>query len=130
MITNFSDHAANERTFLAWVRTGVAVIAFGFVIERFNLFLLTIAQAATGSTGAGEVRLPHLSIRVGRYEGLAFILGGVGLIVLATIRFARTTRLLDKTEVHTAESIRTELILSALLVLLVTSYSVYLAFQS
>lgn len=39
MIKNFSDHAANERTFLAWVRTGVAVIAFGFLVERFDLFL-------------------------------------------------------------------------------------------
>ena len=38
MIPGYSDHAANERTFLAWVRTGIAVIAFGFVIEKFNLF--------------------------------------------------------------------------------------------
>ena len=30
MIQGYADHAANERTFLAWVRTGVAVIAFGF----------------------------------------------------------------------------------------------------
>jgi putative membrane protein len=37
MIRGFSDHAANERTFLAWVRTAIAVIAFGFVIEKFNL---------------------------------------------------------------------------------------------
>jgi putative membrane protein len=29
MITGYTDHAANERTFLAWVRTGIAVIAFG-----------------------------------------------------------------------------------------------------
>ena len=41
MIEGYSDHAANERTFLAWVRTGVAVIAFGFVIEKFDLFLPT-----------------------------------------------------------------------------------------
>jgi putative membrane protein len=39
MISGYSDHAANERTFLAWVRTGIAMIAFGFVIEKFNLFL-------------------------------------------------------------------------------------------
>ena len=39
MIGGYSDHAANERTFLAWVRTGIAVIAFGFVIEKFNLFV-------------------------------------------------------------------------------------------
>jgi putative membrane protein len=29
MIDHFSDHAANERTFLAWVRTAIAVMAFG-----------------------------------------------------------------------------------------------------
>jgi len=34
-----SDHLANERTFLAWVRTGIAVMAFGFVIERFGLLM-------------------------------------------------------------------------------------------
>ena len=39
MIRNFSDHAANERTFLAWVRTAIAVMAFGFLVERFDLFL-------------------------------------------------------------------------------------------
>jgi putative membrane protein len=130
MIANFSDHAANERTFLSWVRTGIAVIAFGFVIERFNLFLQTLATAATRAAGVSGLRLPHLSGRVGDYEGLAFIFAGVGLVVLATIRFVRTTRLLDKPETHTADTIRTELILSAVLVLLVSSYSVYLALQS
>ena len=36
MIPGYSDHAANERTFLAWVRTAIAEIASGFVIEKFN----------------------------------------------------------------------------------------------
>ena len=45
MIRDYADHAANERTFLAWLRTGMAVIAFGFVIEKFNLFVLTLADA-------------------------------------------------------------------------------------
>jgi len=36
MIERYSDHAANERTFLAWVRTGIATIAFGCL---FRLFL-------------------------------------------------------------------------------------------
>jgi putative membrane protein len=40
MIRGYGDHAANERTFLAWVRTGVAVIAFGFVIEKFSIYLV------------------------------------------------------------------------------------------
>ena len=33
------DHLANERTFLAWVRTGVATIVFGFAIGRFSIAL-------------------------------------------------------------------------------------------
>ncbi len=31
MIQRFSDHSANERTFLAWVRTAIAMMAFGFL---------------------------------------------------------------------------------------------------
>jgi putative membrane protein len=30
---------ANERTFLAWIRTSIAIMAFGFVVEKFGLFL-------------------------------------------------------------------------------------------
>ena len=48
MIDRYSDHAANERTFLAWVRTGIATVAFGFVVEKFNLFVRTLAEANAG----------------------------------------------------------------------------------
>jgi putative membrane protein len=91
MIGGYSDHAANERTFLAWVRTGIAVIAFGFVIEKFNLFLLTIARAALGDE-VHRSQLARLSGRTGRYDGLVLILGGVALVVLATARFVRLAR--------------------------------------
>jgi putative membrane protein len=126
MIGGYSDHAANERTFLAWVRTGIAIIAFGFVIEKFNIFLLTIASAALG-TQIQRSQLASLSGRMGRYDGLVLIFGGLGLVVLSTARFIRTTRLLDDTQVHSAKSVRTELVLSACLVVVVASYSIYLA---
>ena len=32
-------HIANERTFLAWIRTSIGVMAFGFVVEKFALFI-------------------------------------------------------------------------------------------
>ena len=44
---SFTDHSSNERTFLAWLRTGIAVVAFGFVVEKFNLFI-----TALGSTNS------------------------------------------------------------------------------
>jgi putative membrane protein len=127
MIQGYSDHAANERTFLAWVRTGIAAIAFGFVIEKFNFFLATITSGAVGDA-AHRAQLERLSGPLGHYEGIAFMLGGVAVVMLATIRFVRTTRLLDDPETHSASNVRTELILSAALVLLVTTYSIYLAF--
>ena len=127
MIRDYRDHAANERTFLAWVRTGLAVIAFGFLIEKFNLFLLTMASAALTDVGHRSV-LARLAGGVGRYDGLVLIFGGAGVVMLATARFVRTTRLLDDTQTHSASSVRTELILSAVLVIIVTTYSLYLSF--
>jgi putative membrane protein len=122
MIPGYSDHAANERTFLAWVRTGIAVIAFGFVIEKFNLFVLTVGST---STEAAQRLLERLQGPFGRYDGHALIFGGLGLIVVATVRFVRTGRLLDDPQAHSADSVRTELILSAVLVLLIAGFSAY-----
>jgi uncharacterized membrane protein YidH (DUF202 family) len=45
MIARYTDHAANERTFLAWIRTGLAVIAFGFFLVKLNVFLMRRVEA-------------------------------------------------------------------------------------
>jgi putative membrane protein len=119
--------AANERTFLAWVRTGIAVIAFGFVIEKFNLFVLVMASSASVDA-AHRLELQRLSGPLGRYDGLALIFGGLVLIVVATARFVRTGVLLDDSEAYSASSVRTELILSAVLVLIVVGSTAYLVF--
>jgi putative membrane protein len=125
MIRGYSDHAANERTFLAWVRTGIAVIAFGFVIEKFNLFVETFLFSAPGEA-ARQLRLERLSGPVGHYGGPILIFGGLALIVIAAARFIRTGRLLDDPETHAASSVRAEVILSVALVLLVAAFGAYL----
>ena len=40
---NPSDHLANERTFLAWIRTSIGIMAFGFVVVKFSLFIKQIS---------------------------------------------------------------------------------------
>lgn len=40
-----SDHLANERTFLAWIRTSIAIMGFGFVVVKFSLFIRQISLA-------------------------------------------------------------------------------------
>jgi putative membrane protein len=114
-----------RRTFLAWVRTGIAIIALGFIIEKFNLFVLTIASSASAEV-AHRLQLERLSGPLHRYDGVALIFGGLALIVVATARFVRTGRLLDDPELHSASGVRAGLILSLALVLLVAGFSTYL----
>jgi putative membrane protein len=122
MIRGYGDHAANERTYLAWVRTGIAIIAFGFVLEKFNLFMRSLAGAAGGDMAA---RL-RIGGPLGRGEGFALIIGGAVLIAAATVRFVRTTRLIDDDRAHTASSVRAELIFSAMLLVGLAGFSAYL----
>jgi putative membrane protein len=44
---NPSDHLANERTFLAWIRTSIAIMGFGFVVVKFALFIKQISLVLT-----------------------------------------------------------------------------------
>ena len=86
MIRDYGDHAANERTFLAWLRTSIVVIAFKFLIEKFILFALTMANAKSLDE-AGRSQLERFSRPLGRGVGHAFIVVGIISIVVATFHF-------------------------------------------
>lgn len=47
IVSNPSDHLANERTFLAWIRTSIAIMGFGFVVVKFALFIKQISLVLT-----------------------------------------------------------------------------------
>jgi len=126
MIQGYADHAANERTFLAWVRTGVAVIAFGFVIEKFNLFLLSLLNTVSLDP-TRRSQLERLAGPSARYEGLGLILVGIALLIVAAVRFVRTERLLADPQIHAIAGVRAEVILSAILALIVAVLSALLA---
>lgn len=126
MIENYSDHAANERTFLAWVRTGIATIAFGFVVEKFNLFVRTIAETSL-SNGVAHQHLERFSGAFSHYDGLALIIIGIAIITVSLFRFVRTSRMIDDRQSHSASGIKTELVLAVVLGLMVLSMTVYFA---
>jgi putative membrane protein len=73
---------AAERTMLAWIRTGIAMMGFGFVVARFGLFLREIAAA--GNASAAPHR-PALSLWV----GTSLVLLGVWVNLAAAIRHFR-----------------------------------------
>lgn len=69
------EHQANERTFLAWLRTSIALIGFGFAIARFGLFI----HQFQASDPAAETNSQGL--------GVGLVCFGVAVIVLAAWRY-------------------------------------------
>ncbi len=63
--TRFRDHAANERTMLSWIRTGIALMAVGFAIARFALFLRDAEHAVATTQVAGSVALGGVLVALG-----------------------------------------------------------------
>jgi inner membrane protein YidH len=121
MIRNFGDHSANERTFLAWVRTAIAVMAFGFLVEKFDLFLGLAAPSLAGRT----LSLPGQ--KFGNIAGLALIVLGTAMVAIAAIRFLITAKSIDSAEQHPGSGSRTDLALAVLLALLGCALFVYLS---
>lgn len=121
MIKSFSDHAANERTFLAWVRTAIAVMAFGFVIVKFDLFL----SVAVRSLGARAPHLPGTSF--GHLAGLLLVIAGIVIIAISGARFVITGRMIESETVHAHVGTRVDIVLAAMLALLGGALILYLA---
>ena len=73
---------ASERTLLAWIRTGVAIIILGFVVSRFGLFyqLVTFQSAS---------RAPRTDTLASGILGLSFVLLGAAAIAVATVQHGR-----------------------------------------
>src|SRR5215207_7867787 len=75
---------AAERTLLAWVRTGLALMGFGFLIERFGLFLRQIAalrQEDPPPAGGGTV-----------WFGVTLVLLGTAVLVFAARRHLESVK--------------------------------------
>ena len=114
----FPDYLALERTFLAWVRTGLALMGFGFVVARFGLFLRELQAlpqaAATDRTG--------LSV----WFGTALIVLGVVVNLLAAFRHRQLVRKLDRGEIPRARSLWSNAAIALILALIGVAMAVYL----
>lgn len=74
------NHMANERTFLAWCRTGISLIVFSFVIERFDLLIRELRAASPHAEKFVHLGQTH-------YLGVIIFILGSAIMVLAGWRF-------------------------------------------
>lgn len=121
MIPHFSDLSANERTYLAWVRTATSLMGFGFLIERFDVFLIYTTRGAVLNSG--------LHMRASEWLGLGMILLGAVLILLATRSFYRNGRLIQATAEAPYHGSAVERVLTVLLVALALFLVAYVGYQ-
>jgi uncharacterized protein (DUF302 family)/uncharacterized membrane protein YidH (DUF202 family) len=83
-----ADYLAAERTFLAWIRTGLALMGFGFVVARFGLFLQALQL--------GNSRFPARVYGPSFWFGTALVLLGMTVNVLSARSHVRLVRELNR----------------------------------
>ena len=88
-VRNRRVHMANERTFLAWIRTSIGIMAFGFVVEKFAIFVKQVSYFL-----GKEVAVPSR----GYSSIFGIFLVGLGALmgVLAFIRYKKVERQIDE----------------------------------
>ncbi len=100
---NIGDHLANERTFLAWIRTSIGIMAFGFVVVKFSLFIKQISLIL------GKENIVQ-SRGYSAIVGIMLVAVGTVTAVLSYIRFKQTEKQLKAGFYHHSSLLITLLI--------------------
>lgn len=111
---------AAERTLLAWVRTGIAVMALGFVVERFGLFVSLVAQQV-GRT----IRPLHTT--TSSVIGTLLVVAGVAVIVFASVQHVRFVKTLPDDDLPRSYSVGWAFAFSLVFAALGAALAIYLA---
>ena len=112
---------AAERTLLAWLRTGLTIIALGFVVSRFGLFVRLLAMQSQESSAAA-----HSPLSAGL--GVAFVIVGTLSIVGAAVQHQRFIATLPQSDLPPAYSRAFAFVLALLVGALGLVLAAYLLF--
>ncbi|NJD57696.1 MAG: DUF202 domain-containing protein [Nitrospirae bacterium] len=122
-VRNRRVHMANERTFLAWIRTSIAIMAFGFVVEKFGLFLRQVSAYLMVSEGLHRGDAEKTAAFSPGYSAvLGVVLVGFGAVMglLAFIRYKKVERQIDN------DTFQPSVILDLLLMISLLAVAVFL----
>jgi uncharacterized membrane protein YidH (DUF202 family) len=117
--TNRSDHMANERTFLAWVRTSIAIMAFGFVVEKFALFIRGLEYSFDKPNTS--IVTPH-SLGSSTIFGMVLVAMGALIGILAFVRYKKVEREIFE------DTYRPWIMLDVLVAMLILIIGIFLTF--
>jgi putative membrane protein len=112
-----SDHLANERTFLAWIRTSISVIGLGFVVAKFSVWLREL-----GARLDEPIRGPHSGLSLPL--GLGMMAAGGLLSVIAAWRYRAVRRAIEQGE--TTADDRTVMVVTLLILAIAAALVIYM----
>lgn len=90
---NRVDHLANERTFLAWIRTSLGIMAFGFVVEKFALFMKQIAYFLGKQEAAN---IPTYEPGYSSILGILLVIVGILIGLFSYFKYRITEKQIDQ----------------------------------
>jgi len=116
-VGNRRVHMANERTFLAWIRTSIGIMAFGFVVEKFALFMKQMSIILGKSTIENTMPPSH-----GYSSIVGIFLVGLGtlMVLLSFVRYKKVERQIDE------DTFKSSTILDILLTISVLAVGIFL----
>ena len=110
---------ANERTFLAWVRTSIAIMAFGFVVEKFALFIKGLEYSFDKPNTSS---VTSHSLGSSTIFGMILVATGALIGVLAFVRYKKVEREIFE------DTYRPWIMLDVLVAMLILVIGIFLTF--
>jgi putative membrane protein len=120
-VGNPQVHMANQRTFLAWIRTSIGLMAFGFVVEKFSFFLKKL-PLFFGKSIADESTISSLGYS--SIFGIALVAFGTIMGVLAFVRYRKVGKEIDEDAYR--PSLLLDILLTSLIVIMGTFFVIYM----
>jgi putative membrane protein len=90
------QHLANERTFLSWLRTSIALIGLGFIVARFGLFLREFGLVVKNTSNNNPAAVSLFGHYQSSLIGISIIILGIALILLALRNYLTTRSYIEK----------------------------------
>jgi uncharacterized membrane protein YidH (DUF202 family) len=117
-VLNRRVHMANERTFLAWIRTSLGIMAFGFVVEKFALFVRQMDRFLFQTTAvkAGPPLPSNAGPGYSSIVGVVLIGLGATMGLLAFIRYKNVEKQIEENTYYPSLILDTLLTLSVVAV--------------
>ncbi|WP_417363816.1 YidH family protein [Galbibacter sp.] len=115
-----NDHLANERTFLAWMRTSIGIMGFGFIVVKFSMFIKHITLLIEGRITISEMNDSGII-------GVLLVIIGVLTAILALINYKRIKRQLQTGNYSSSNPLTTFLTVG---MVLISIFLIWLLYRS